>query len=297
MRSVYVVGDSIGEYDINLEADVLERLYSNNIVTYDDLLRTPAWRLRKDMNWVEYLKVKNHVHEIGYDLLGEDIMLGLSSDRETTSRIADMPLADSLLPEGIITALRRYFDYPIVTVSDLLVVDYKVLAQKKSFGKVHLQKICDFVYELGTTFYDDTIPYVAYPNTLRRAGIMPIEDLGLTDVMCKRLHEKGVHSFQELYNYVQTNEGFGSISREKYASLKERISNMRVYLKEEEKPSIEVINKAWHRSFPEDKKIICTMDRELEYESLTRMEQELEKRLLEVRNRKRQIEYLQYIKK
>ena len=257
MRNIYVAGDEIGRVPLKPKNHAMSYLIDcKKMSTYGDLLKVPAWELRSYFkNWYDYTSVRDDVHSRNYSLLGENLMLGLSFDREESEKLADTKLEDLYFPVPIrnvfTTGCNRA--HPIVTVGDLLVVPYEEISEMRGMGVAKLNQINEFVRKLGTFFYDDFVPYSDMPEILREHGIMPIEDLDVVPETKKLLHANGVHSVGDAlrnHDKIASFEGFGY---QRLMSLYDPLAEM-AYFDEVKKSinqnSIDVVREALVPSYP-----------------------------------------------
>lgn len=160
MRKNYILGDSIENVQLDYSNEMIKKVSSKfNISTYGQLLAIPAWQLREIFNnWYDYASVRDDIHSRGYNLLGEDVMLGLLDyDSEV---IADTKISDCDLSVGLKNCLSAGVDriHPIETIGDLLIVPYDDFSKIRNLGVSRLAELQTFVEELGTVFYGFRAP-------------------------------------------------------------------------------------------------------------------------------------------
>lgn len=160
MRKNYILGDSIENIQLDCSNLGINKVSSKfNISTYGQLLAIPAWQLRDAFdNWHDYALIRDDVHSKGYNLLGEDVMLGLFD--EDFEAIVDKKINDCDLSAGLKNCLSAGVGriHSIETIGDLLIVPYDEIRKIRNLGAGRLAELQTFVEGLGTVFYGYKIP-------------------------------------------------------------------------------------------------------------------------------------------
>ncbi len=289
MRNIYVSGDEIGRVLLDSYNPAMKFLISNKkMSTYGDLLKIPAWELRSYFkNWYDYASVRDDVHAKNYSLLGEELMLGLSLDREESERLADKKLSDCYLPGPLVSTLANGSNrlHPVETIGDLLLVPYDELTRMRGMGITKLEQLKSFVHSLGTLFYDDYVPFELIPDILRENGILPIDDLDFGPETKKLLHNYEIHSVGDAlrsYDHISKNSLF---SQQRLASFTDKLSNYSLTDEVLESMSIcssDVVRESWDPNYI----LRCEMKKKLKEKN------ELEQAFFEKDELTRRLDYI-----
>lgn len=292
MRKNYVLGDSIGNIKLDYSNRGVERVSSKfNISTYGQMLAIPAWKIRDSFdNWYDYALVRDDAHSKGYNLLGENVMLGLLDD-SSYEEIADKKISDCCLSAGLKSCLLSGSNrsHPIATIGDLLIVPYDDFRKIRNLGETRLLELQEFVQGLGTVFYKYKVPVEKIPDILRKNGVIPIEDIDLDADMLAILHNRGMHSVGDVLAKLEgitKMSGFGEtrslVLHNKLADVdKESLGIC---------PSKEVLEEAWDPNHLEKKLRKTQIENCTEYNRLLLTRKELERRLSYVDSRIRYLE-------
>ncbi len=293
MRKNYILGDSIGNTKLIGFNRGIEKVSSKfNVSTYGQLLSIPAWKIRESFdNWYDYALVRDDVHSKGYNLLGEDVMLGFLGDDSNYEEITDKKIVDCDLSAGLKNCLLAGTNRinPIETIGDLLIVPYDNFRKIRNLGESRWLELQEFVKDLGTVFYDYKVPVEKIPDLLRENGVIPVEDLDLDADMLSILHNRGMHSVGDVLSKIDgitKISGFGearnSVLHSKLAGINKE--SLGICLSED------VLKEAWDPNYLEKKTRKEQIENQTEYNRLLLSRKELERRLDFVNSRIRYFE-------
>lgn len=286
MRKVYVHGDEIGRIPIQHDSRAMSYLIKNkNMRTYGDILKVPAWELRSYFDfWYDYMDVRDAVHNKGYSLLGEHLLLGLSLDPSMSEELADIKLRDCHLSTGLYNVLANADNkkHSITTLGDLVIVDYDDLLNLRGMGVTKMNELHDFMRKKGFLFYNGEVPIEEMPAILRENGIMPIEDLSLTPFTVTILHNNDVHSVSDALRDFDNISSFAEFGDKRFKEFSEKLSSV-VTFKEisnsVKQRSIDVIRSSWDKDYFKRQAMKDDVKNQSELDNLSAEKMELLRRL------------------
>ncbi len=286
MRKVYVHGDEIGRVQIQHDCRAMSYLIKNkNMRTYGDILKVPAWELRSYFDfWYDYVDIRDAVHNKGYSLLGEHLLLGLSLDPSMSEELAEIKLRDCHLSAGLYNVLANADNkrHSITTLGDLAIVDYDDLLNLRGMGVTKMNELHEFMRKKGILFYNDEVPIEEMPAILRENGIVPIEDLNLSTFVINILHKNDVHSVSDALRDFDIISSFDDLGEKRFSEFSEKLSEA-VTFKEisnsVKQRSSTVIRSSWDKDYLKRQAMKDDVKNQSELDSLSIEKMELLRRL------------------